>query len=97
MQGENPMAEIRIKVEIQDANGNIRKRVTLGVSENITRSELSQGIKSHFGDIVKDDKLEILIEPSENGHITGKLVEEGGRVIVRPRPSASLFRVLDEE
>ncbi|HAW52079.1 MAG TPA: hypothetical protein DCX54_07110 [Flavobacteriales bacterium] len=91
------MAEVNIKVEIQDASGKIRKRVTLAVSDSITKSDLSAGLKSHFSDILGDDKLDILVDPPDNRPLMGKLVSDGARVIARPRSSSSIFRIIDED
>ncbi|MFZ5904109.1 MAG: hypothetical protein ACOYZ8_11235 [Chloroflexota bacterium] len=91
------MAEVQIKVEIQDGNGSIRKRVTLAVPDTITKSELAAGIKSHFGEVVGEEKLEILVDAPENRPLATKLFVDGARIIVRPKPSASFFRVINEE
>ena len=91
------MAEINIKVEIQDASGKIQKRVTLAVSDSITKADLSAGLKSHYGELLGDDKFDILIDPPDNRPLMGKLVTDGARVIARPRSSSSIFRVVSEE
>ena len=91
------MAEVQIKVEIQDVEGSVRKRVTLAVSPDITRSELIKGLKSQFGDILGKKKLDIFIAPQKDGPLLGKLVSEGALVIVRPKSPASIFRVVSED
>ena len=89
--------EVQIKVEIQDTDGKVRKRVTLAVSDDITNAELKRGLKSQFGNILKDSKFDVFVEPQENRSLFGSLVSEGARVIVRLKSSSSMFRVVDEE
>lgn len=89
------MAEVQIKLEIQDEKGSILKRVTIAVTENITKAQLIAGIKSNFGNLINSDDIEIFIDVPDDRPLLGKSVAEGSRVIVRPKSSASYFRVLD--
>ncbi|PWH12541.1 MAG: hypothetical protein DDG60_12580 [Anaerolineae bacterium] len=91
------MPEVQIKLEIQDSAGAILKRVTIAVPDSITKAQLAAGIKSHFGDIIQSDDLEIFIDLPDNRPIFGKFVVEGARVIVRPKSSASYFKVLHDD
>lgn len=89
------MAEVQIKLEIQDEKGSAVKRVTIAVSESITKAQLTAGIKSNFGDLFKSEDIEVLFDIPDNHPILGKTIAEGTRVIARPKSSASFFRVVD--
>ena len=88
------MAEVKIKVEIQDTNGSLRTRAVLAVPDDITRDELVGALKQQYPDLAKD-KLAISVDWHDNKPATGKFLAEGDLVFVKPRSSG--VRFLGEE
>ena len=88
------MGEVQIKIEVQDGNGQVKKRAALAVPEDITREELLGAVSSKYSSIV-DKRSSLLIDWSTGKPASTRLVTDGTLVIVRPRSSG--VRWLDEE
>jgi hypothetical protein len=87
--------DVQIKIEIQNSKGGIEKRLTVEVPEDITRSELIDGIRGSLPSGLSDKQFSVLIDLPEGRPITGSIVSEGAIVIVRPRSSG--LRIIKEE
>ena len=88
--------EIQVRIEIQDSDGKTQKRLIVSVPEDITKQELVEGMRSYFPTL-PDVNIDVLIEPKENHPLAGKHLAEGAIIILRPRSTKSLFRVIKEE
>jgi hypothetical protein len=84
------MAEVQIKVEIQDAVGGMQKRAVLAVPTDITREELVGALAEKYPSLSKE-RLSVMVEWPENKPATGHLVTEGALVVVKPRSSGVRF------
>lgn len=88
------MAEVQIKVEIQDASGSTQTKAALAVPEDITREELISALTKKYSHLA-NERLSVMVEWPEKRAATGKLVTEGALVVVKPRSSG--VRFLGEE
>lgn len=88
------MADVQIKVEVQNSSGNVQKRATLAVPDDITKGELLSALADRYSKLV-DARSSILVEWPANTSASGRFITNGALVIVRPRSSG--VRFLDEE
>ena len=84
------MAEVQIKVEIQDGSGNMQKRAVLAVPEDITRSELVSALVTRYPSL-KNERISVLVDWPEDKPASERMVTDDALVIVRPRSSGVRF------
>jgi hypothetical protein len=88
--GEDSMAELQVRVEIQDADGKVQKRLTVAVPDDIRRDEFISGLRSRIPANMQNDQLDIYAQWTQ----ANTLLTNNSLVIIKPRSTE--MRILEE-